>query len=55
MKLRLSDVAYEYFAVLQVAVDILKKFESVKEPIPVTSKTKEELSLSETITFFVRR
>ena len=35
------------FGAPQVAVDILKKFEPVKEPIPVTSKTKEELSIND--------
>lgn len=31
----------------QVAVDILKKFEPVKEPVPVTPDTKKDLSLDE--------
>ena len=35
------------FSAPQVAVDILQKFEPVKEPVSVTQKTKEDLSLDE--------
>ena len=35
------------FGAPQVAVDILKKFEAVKEPVAITPKTKEELSIND--------
>ena len=35
------------FGAPQAAVDILKKFEAVKQPVAVTSQTKEELSIND--------